>query len=305
MPPANARQAYLVEGATPIPNEVGTAPGQWLMAEARVAVLLPGPPSELHPMLEKFVLPRLRKTFPSRPQADAHLHFVGMPESLVDQRVRPLITRAEKKLGGDVQFTILAKLGLVDLDIFVTRASRPQAERELAALTRAVQRKMGSAFYGINDAFPLEKVVQDQFLKKRMTLALAESCTGGFLASRLTDIPGSSDYFLGSVVSYANQVKSDTLGVPAELLRDHGAVSRPVAIAMARGVRERLGATWGLSVTGIAGPGGGTPEKPVGLVFLAVAGPQRSYAWKFHFKGSRDAVRQRAVIAALNVLRAL
>jgi nicotinamide-nucleotide amidase len=159
MPPANARQAYLVEGATPIPNEVGTAPGQWLMAEARVAVLLPGPPSELHPMLEKFVLPRLRKTFPSRPQADAHLHFVGMPESLVDQRVRPLITRAEKKLGGDVQFTILAKLGLVDLDIFVTRASRPQAERELAALTRAVQRKMGSAFYGINDAFPLEKVV--------------------------------------------------------------------------------------------------------------------------------------------------
>jgi nicotinamide-nucleotide amidase len=306
MPAANERQAFLVRGARPIDNANGTAPGQWIeLAGEQAVVLLPGPPTEMQPMVEKYVLPLLKKRFPSRPRASAHLHFVGLPESVVDDRVRPLVEKASRKLGSDVQFTILAHLGLVDLDIFVTADKAAKAKSMLNDLVRGVREAVGDDFYGMNEDYPLERVVGNVFRKKKMTLSLAESCTGGMLASRLTDIPGSSDFLLGSVVSYSNEVKSTALGVVAELIRTHGAVSKEVAVAMADGVRRATGSTYSLGVTGIAGPGGATASKPVGLVYIAVSGPEGTKAYEYRYKGSRDVIRQRAVTQSLDLLRRL
>ncbi len=308
MPPANKRQAFLLERATPIPNSVGTAPGQWLTMpqchphvrgnDRKILVLLPGPPTELVPMLGGFILPKLRKIFPQPPRAEAHLHFVGLPESVVDHKVRPIIARAT-----GVDFTILAHLGLVDLDIFASGATNTKATGRLKTLVRAIQRKTRKSFYGMDDDYPLEKVVMKHFLSQKATLAVAESCTGGMLAKRLTDIAGSSTYFLGGIVSYSNRVKESELGVPLPTLRRFGAVSKETAAAMAKGVRQNLGSIWGIGITGIAGPGGGTPSKPVGLVYIGLAGPRTTRTYEFRFRGSRDAIRRRAVIAVLDLLR--
>jgi len=303
MPPANQRQAYLIEGAHPIANQVGTAPGQWIQLARRpaptsVLILLPGPPSEMNPMLDGVVLPRLRKAFPAAPMAEAHLHFVGVPESIVDHKVRPIIA-GEK----GVQFTILAHLGLVDFDIFVTASSQARARKHLASIVRKVRRAMGSAFYGMDRDYPLEKVVLESLRWRKATLAVAESCTGGMLAKQLTDIPGSSVSFVGGVVSYSNEVKGSFLGVSETLIKKFGAVSRPVAAAMASGIRARMGSTWGMGITGIAGPAGGTRTKPVGLVYIGLAGPGMRKTLDLHLRGSRDAIRQRTVIAALDMLR--
>jgi nicotinamide-nucleotide amidase len=305
MPPANRRQAWLVEGARPIENLVGTAPGQWYEQGNKVLILLPGPPSELNPMLEKFVLPMLAKKFPARPSAEAHLHFVGVPESVVDQRVRPLILRAQKISGAEFRFTILAHLGLVDFDTFVSHARLPRAKQALASLVREIAKRMGKRMYGMNEGYPLEKVVAEHFKSKKTTLSLAESCTGGLLSAQLTAIPGSSKFFLGGVVSYSNDVKAGALGVPKTLLAKHGAVSPEVARSMAENIRRLTRSTWGLSLTGIAGPAGGTPKKPVGLVYLGLSGARGSRAIEFRFSGSRDTIRQRAVIASLDLLRRL
>src|SRR5258706_7095124 len=288
MPPANKRQAYLLEGARQMANSVGTAPGQWLeipamssqqratstnpknhsslIAHRSLLILLPGPPSELAPMLEKIVLTRLRRTYPPKPRVEAHLHFVGLPESQVDHLVRPVIARAS---GAD--FTILAHLGLLDLDIFVPGKTRAQAARHLAAIVRAIRLKTGRAFYGMNEDYPLEKVVMNHFISHQATLAVAESCTGGMLATHLTNVAGSSKYFLGGIVSYSNQVKTVALGVPRQTLAAHGAVSKETAAAIGESVRPRLGSPWGVGITGVAGPGGGTAKKPVGLVYIGLA----------------------------------
>ncbi len=303
MPDANKRQAYLLQGAEVIPNPVGTAPGQWLKLDERVLVLMPGPPSELYPMLETVVLPRLKKAFPSKPTAEAHLHFVGVPESVVDQKIRPIINRAQSGKHDRIQFTILAHLGLVDFDIFVSSTSLSRARQSLQRVVRAVRKAVGDSWYGSDADYPLEKVVGDLFRRKKATLATAESCTGGMLSSRLTDIPGSSDFLLEGIVSYSNEAKQRDLGVPADMLKKHGAVSEPVARAMAQGIRERAGATWGVGITGIAGPRGGTTAKPVGLVYIALSSKNRSFCHPYHFRGSRQSVRERAVLAALDLLR--
>jgi nicotinamide-nucleotide amidase len=303
MPTENARQADVLDGARVIPNPVGTAPGQWLEFEghSKVLILLPGPPSELYPMLEQTVLPGLKKLFAPLPTAEAHLHFVGVPESIIDHKVRPIVARMRKKAG--IRFTILAHLGLVDLDIFVSDASASRAKKIVRQIADSVRRVVGSAFYGMDADYPLEKVVGDRFRSKKATLAIAESCTGGMLAARLTDIAGSSDFVIESHVTYSNDSKVRTLGIAKELLAKHGAVSKPVAIAMAQGVRERAGSTWGMAVTGIAGPGGGSRLKPVGLVFTALSSKKRLVCTKHQFLGSRTTIRERAVLAMLDQLR--
>lgn len=301
MPPANARQAYLLQGAQAIPNAVGTAPGQWLEGQGprrSLIILLPGPPSELVPMLDAYVMPRLKRGFARGAQAEAHLHFVNVPESEVDHKVRPVIARDKT-----ADFTILAQPGLVDLDIFTTAATQKAADAHLSRLVRAVKQKTGRAFYGMNADYPLEQVILKGFLKSRQTLALAESCTGGALAKHLTDCAGSSGYFLGSLTTYSNASKSSFLGVPDALLKKAGAVSKEVALAMATGAREKFRSTWGLSITGIAGPGGGTAKKPIGLVYIALSGPKGRKAHVFRFAGNRSRIRFRAVIAALDLLR--
>jgi nicotinamide-nucleotide amidase len=168
-----------------------------------------------------------------------------------------------------------------------------------------VKQAVGGAWYGSNQDYPLEKVVGDRFRAKKATLALAESCTGGLLASRLTDIPGSSDFLKEACVTYSNESKVRLLGVAEASLAKHGAVSKPVAIEMAQGIRSRAGTTFGVGITGIAGPGGGTAAKPVGLVYISVVTAQKTICQEHRFGGNRDIIRQRAVLAALDLLRAL
>jgi len=324
MPPMNARQADVLRGARVIPNGFGTAPGQWLQRQWKVEsevwrvkdkgllpltfhplqtlVLLPGPPRELKPMLEEFVIPELRKAYKARPRAEGHLHFVGIPESLADQKIRPIIKRYEKKSGLHVDFTILAHLGLVDFDVFVEAASPRLAHSAMQAIVSAIQKRLKNFCYGLNDNYPLEKVVGHLLGQHKKTLSVAESCTGGLLAAQLTEIAGSSDYFLGGVVAYANRIKENQLGVAADMLRHKGAVSAEVAVAMAQGIRARLHSDYGIGITGIAGPGGGTPEKPVGLVFIALSTPRQTVVKEFRFSSARDVVRQRATTAALEML---
>lgn len=301
MPPANARQAYLLSGARAIPNSVGTAPGQWLDWRGPhrcVLILLPGPPSELNPMLETHVLPRLKKEFPQGARAEAHLHFVNVPESHVDHRVRPIVARES---GAD--FTILAQPGLVDLDVFVTGGTQKIVKARLSRIVKAIKTKTRSSFYGMDPEHPLERVVMNGFLSARETLAVAESCTGGELSKKLTDIPGSSSYFLGSVTSYSNTAKNSLLDVPETMIRAHGAVSAPVAQAMADGTRARFGSDWAISITGVAGPDGGTSKKPVGLVFMALSSARTRKTYRFQFAGNRSRIRFRATVAALDLLR--
>lgn len=298
MPPTNARQAYLVEGASAIPNSVGTAPGQWLDLGQKIVVMLPGPPSELHPMVDRVLLPKLKALVKAPPSVEAHLHFVGVPESIVDDRIRPIIDREP-----GVQFTILAHLGLVDFDIFVTGTSIQAARKRLTRIVKKIRSKMGKAFYGVDENSSLERVILKSFRAKKETLAVAESCTGGMLAQRLTDIAGSSAYFQGGVISYSDGVKRTVLNVSTEILSTFGAVSKQAAIAMAHGVQKVCNSTWGLSITGIAGPDGGTARKPVGLVFIGLSGPRATRVFEYRFHGSRDAIRQRSVIAALDLLR--
>jgi nicotinamide-nucleotide amidase len=191
----------------------------------------------------------------------------------------------------------------VDFDIFVTEKTLTKARACLRELVEGVQSRLEKSFYGMDSDYPLEKVVGDHFRRTRNTLAIAESCTGGMLSARLTDIPGSSGFLLGGVVSYNNRVKQDLLAVPADMIKRHGAVSSEVAGAMAAGARRQTGASVGLSITGIAGPGGATPQKPVGLVFIGLSKGKRTQVQEFHFTGSRDAIRQRSVIASLDWLR--
>ena len=304
MPPMNARQADVLAGARVIANALGTAPGQWLeWAPGKILLLMPGPPRELHPMLEAFVLPALRRVFKARPRAEGHLHFVGIGESRVDAKIRPLLRKYAKKKNVRVDFTILAHLGLVDFDIFVEAERLARAQRTLAALVGEIERRLRRFCYGIDENYPLEKVVGDALRARRATLAVAESCTGGLLAAHLTNVAGSSDYFLGGIVAYTNLIKEEELGVPGPLLRRSGAVSAEVAAALAGGVRRKLGSTYGVGITGIAGPGGATRGKPVGLVFIGIATPRRVFVKEFNFSGTRDAVRVRAVTATLDILR--
>jgi len=303
MPPMNARQADVMRGAEILPNGFGTAPGQWLeWSPGKILILLPGPPRELKPMLD-IVLARLRRVFKTRPRVERHLHFVGIPESRADQKIRPLIRRYSRTPGVQVDFTILAHLGLVDFDIFVEADRARHATRMADTIVKAIQQRLCRYFYGLGERHTLERAVGDALLAARATVSVAESCTGGLLSAQLTELPGSSVYFLGGVVAYSNRMKETQLEVPAELLARHGAVSAPVARAMAQGIRARVDSTYGIGITGIAGPGGGTKDKPVGLVFIALATPQRTRVQKFLFTGARDVVRARAVTAALDLLR--
>jgi nicotinamide-nucleotide amidase len=223
------------------------------------------------------------------------LRFYGASESEI---ARSLADSGGE--GGGVEVTICARDFEIHVDLFAEPEARARAD-ELAAGLRA---RSGRNLFAEDDR-PLAAMVLDLCREQRLTLATAESCTGGLVAARLTAIPGSSDVFVGGVVAYSNEVKAGELGVPDEVLERHGAVSAEAAEAMARGARERLGADVAVSVTGVAGPGGGTPEKPVGLVFLHVEGPDGFLARRLDFPGDRDAIRGRATAAALHLVRTL
>jgi nicotinamide-nucleotide amidase len=306
MPESNRVQALVPRGATVLPNPRGTAPGLWVEDDrGRAVILLPGVPREMRGLLHEEVLPRLAQRQARAPAGETvvvrsrTVRTTGVAESQLADRVGPL----EDTLA---PLTLAYLPGEVGVDLRLTAWDLPaaQAERRLADGVAVLRAAVGAGCYGENDA-DLAAVVLDLLRARGATLAVAESCTGGMLGARLTAIPGSSRVFLGGIVAYADQVKTAQLGVPTEMLREHGAVSEAVVRAMAEGARRAFAAGAALAITGIAGPDGGTAEKPVGTVWLAAALGGETRAVRVRFLGARDEVRARAAQGALNLLRRL
>jgi nicotinamide-nucleotide amidase len=297
----NRRQAMVPRGAVVLDNPNGSAPGLLLANGRTDLVLLPGPPREMTPMLDAVIRDRLAGRGGGAALFRRVLKITGRPESEVDARAEPIYS-AWTTQPVPISTTILAALGQIELHL--TAAARNQDEAS-AALDRAVgqlQEALGPSVYSV-DGRPLEAVVGEMLRDRRLTIAVAESCSGGLLASRLTDVPGSSAYFERGTVCYSNRSKVELLGVSEDLIRDHGAVSEPVASAMAEGAAARARTNVGVGITGIAGPGGGTPEKPVGTVVVAVALDGQIKVRTLKLFGGRDMVKFQSAQAALNMLR--
>ena len=294
--PGVRKQATIPEGAVSL-GLAGTAPGLVLESGTCVVVVLPGPPPELRRLwgraLDAEAVRRVLER--ARPPERRLLRFFGASESAV--------AKALADAGGDgdgVEATICARDFEIHVDLIVDPGAEARADELVEGLTEPLERQLFS-----RDARPVEELVLAACRARGLTLATAESCTGGLVAQRLTSVPGASDVFVGAVVAYSDEVKARELGVPSETLERHGAVSAEAAAAMAAGARERLGADVAIAVTGIAGPGGGTDEKPVGLVFMHAEGPDGGRGLDFHFAGDRASIRSRAAVTSLHLVRRL
>jgi len=297
----NAKQADILEGATVLPNLNGTASGQWLSGQfedrERIVILLPGPPHEMKALFETEVRERLRAKVPPAHLFTRTLKVAMLGESAVDARVAPIYKRYS-----DVETTILAGAGEIELH-FKTRAATLEAAQARAdEVAGLVEDELDDAVYS-RDGQSLEQIVGYWLQMRGATLAAAESCTGGLLAERITTIAGSSRYFLGGAVVYSNALKTELAGVPTEMIERHGAVSREVAAALAEGIRYRCESTMGVGITGVAGPGGGTAEKPVGLVYHAVASDRGTEIIQRNYPGDRKRIRRFASTMALDMVR--
>jgi nicotinamide-nucleotide amidase len=291
----NRSQAEVPRGAIVLPNPRGTAPGLWLESDRGIAIMLPGVPAEMRGLLHEQVLPRLasRGASTTRPILSRTVRTFGLPESSLAQRLEGMESAV-----APLSLAYLPGVHGVDLRLTSWGLARPDAEARLAEGAARLRQAAGDSVYGM-DEDDLAALVLDLLRARGQLLAVAESCTGGMLGQRVTEVPGSSQVFLGGVIAYANQVKTAELAVSEELIAAKGAVSEEVAHAMAIGAAHRLGADAAVSITGIAGPDGGTAEKPVGLVYLGVWVAGEVEVQRSVFPGSRTEIRQRACQAAL------
>jgi nicotinamide-nucleotide amidase len=303
MPEINRRQAMVPDGAAIIPNPNGTAVGLWLDHEGGVVVLLPGPPRELKPMIEVLAQERLAARADGSRVLSRVLRIAGQTESHAEEIARTFFERW-RAAGLGIEATTLASPGSIDFYLSLRGSETDAVAHLLEAAVGELSAAFGEDGYATGEQ-SMEQVVGAQLRARGYTVAAAESCTGGLLTSRLTDVPGSSAYVVSSIVAYANDAKTALLGVPAELIARHGAVSEPVALAMAAGIRTRAGSTIGIGITGIAGPDGGTPEKPVGTVAIAIDGPWTSHVRTRQLLGGREHIKFWATQAALDDLRRL
>ncbi len=297
MPQNNVRQALVPEGAEWLENKNGTAPGIWIEHDRALVMMLPGPPHELKALFEAQCLPRLERLAPGEQIRTRVLKVAGLPESEVDARVLPLYKPYQNPVT-----TILSSSGAIEVHLRAHAPSAEEAERLLTGLSEKMELALGDHVFSTRGE-TIEEVVGMYLVMKQKTLATAESCTGGLLSERLTRVAGSSDFFLGGVVCYSNALKTSLVGVAPSLLEKHGAVSRPVAQALAEGIRRRTSASLGIGITGIAGPGGGTPQKPVGLVFIGLADERGTEVREFRFPGDRERIRLLSSQFALEMLR--
>ena len=297
MPAVNKKQAYVIEGGKPLKNRKGTAPGIWLDTGSEIVILLPGPPHELKPMLDSSVWPELQK-FRKKHTCRRVLKITGLTESKIETLISNLYPQEPH-----LNLTTLAYPGQIEIHITAhSEKSQDEAEKSVETLENTLLDKLKENVFSSRGE-ELEEVVGRLLRLHQKTLAAAESCTGGFLGHRLTNVPGSSDYFLQSMVVYSNDAKSYQLGVSSDLIERHGAVSPQVATAMAAGIRQKAGASFGLAITGIAGPTGGTPEKPVGLVYTALAWDNGTEVVKNFFLGNREMVKFQSTQKALDMIR--
>jgi nicotinamide-nucleotide amidase len=297
MPEINKRQAFIIDGAEVLPNPNGSAVGMMLDLGEKLLVVLPGPPRENRPMYENFVAAKVRELAGEVFVKRRLLRVSGIGESAVDEKIAPIY-----KAYPTVRTSILFSKSEIELHLAARAESGKEADDTLEELAGKIVDALGMAVFAVNGE-TLEQVVGQMLTKRGKTLAVAESCTGGVIGMRLTDVPGSSVYFLEGAITYSNEAKMRTLNVPERTLIDHGAVSAETAEAMAAGIRERAGADYGISVTGIAGPDGGSEEKPVGTVFIGYSDVEKTRSIKFTFPGDRELVRWRSSQAALDYLR--
>ncbi len=297
MPEINSRQAMVVEGSEVLDNPNGSAPGMYLEHEGRSIVLLPGPPREMRPMFEGLILPKLAAKAGDVRVVRRVLRVSGLGESAVDERIAPVYTQYKNP-----QTTILFNKSEIEIHLTAQGKTEQEAELLLDGLAGQIEERLGESIFAFRGE-TLEEVVGLRLAVSGFTLAVAESCTGGLVAQRVTEVPGSSVYFREGVVTYSNESKVRLLGVPYDLIAEYGAVSAPVAEAMAEGVRLRAETDFGISVTGIAGPGGGSEDKPVGLVYIALSDDAHTEHRKLLLPGDRTLIRWRASQAALDLLR--
>jgi nicotinamide-nucleotide amidase len=297
MPENNIRQAMVPEGAEILSNTRGTAPGLWLETRGRIIILLPGPPDEMEAIFEHEVERRLARRSAGLRLVKREIRVTGLPESRLEELIAPIYTGY-----ADVETTILAGQGEIQIHPRMWSADAEAARRTLDELTSKIESALGEHIFSSHgEAF--ENVVAAALVANHATIATAESCTGGLLAERLTRVPGSSAYFVGGVVCYSDESKTAFAGVPGETINTHGSVSAEVAVALAEGIRRRSGAMMGVGITGVAGPGGGTPEKPAGTVHIALASEKQRRESRFLFPGDRERVRWQASQVALDWVR--
>jgi len=297
MAEVNKRQALIIEGADILPNDRGTAPGQWVDDSGCSIILLPGPPHELKAMFTRQCLPRLARIVPKQVIRSVVLRVAGMGESDLDQLIAPVYTRYTNPVT-----TVLAAAGDIQVHFRACCATEEETAALLAEVAGPVEALLGDRVYSRNGD-PLEVVVGEALRLRQATLAVAESATGGLLAERITSVPGSSAYFLGGFLTYTNRMKTELLGVDENLIEEFGAVSNQVAEAMAMGARRRTGATYALSITGLAGPDGGEEKVPVGTTCIALADPAGCHVFSRQFLGDRARNRAFSAQAALDLLR--
>jgi len=301
MPENNAQQADVLQGGVMLPNAKGTAPGQWLETEfegrPRIVALMPGPPHELQAMWEVEVMPRLRDKVPPAAIATRVLKVAMMGESMVDQRTAPIYKKYP-----NVETTVLAGQGQVEFHLRATAATQEEAQAEVDRLAGELEDELDDAVFSTQGE-SLEEIVNYYLQMRGAKLAVAESCTGGMVAERITSVAGSSRSFLGGAVVYSNDLKTLFADIPPLMIEAHGAVSREVALALAENIRELCNADIGVGVTGIAGPGGGTAEKPVGLVYIAVSNGHKHEVVQRRYFGDRERVRRWASQQALDMVR--
>lgn len=294
----NLRQAMMPEGAIVVENHRGTAPGVIIEHAGKTIIHLPGPPMELEHMFENAILPYFANRFGSQGLIVSKvLRTFGLGESALEERIHDYIL-AQK----NPTLALLARSGEIHVRLTAKGDTAEVAHLLIGELEPKIRERIGEFVFG-TDEQALEQVVGEGLIAKKYTLSIAESCTGGSVSARLTDIPGSSAYLMGSVVAYSNRVKTDFVGVPENIIQGKGAVSEETACAMAEGIRKRVVTDIGVGVTGIAGPDGGTAEKPVGLVYIAVAGPNGTVVEEERFTGQRSGIKTRAVNATLDLLR--
>jgi nicotinamide-nucleotide amidase len=293
----NKRQAMVIEGADVLPNDRGTAPGQWVEESGSAIMLLPGPPHELKAMFERQCLPRLQRLVPPLVIRTLFLRVAGMSESDLDQLIAPVYTKYQNPVT-----TILAAAGDLQIHLRARCATVAEADALLAEVGGPIELLLGDRLYSRNGD-PLDVIVGQMLRKRHATVAVAESATGGMLGERFTSAPGSSDYFMGGFITYTNPMKTELLGVPLEILEKFGAVSAETAEAMAAGARLRTGATYALSITGLAGPDAGREKVPVGTMYVGLADAAGVTSLHRQFIGDRTRIRTFTCQMALDLLR--
>src|SRR5438093_649252 len=297
MPANNARQALVPVGARILENPVGTAPGLWIEHEGCHILVLPGPPRELQVIFEESCMPRLSELSGGTRLATQVFKVIGLTESRLDEMIAPIYTRYKNPAT-----TILAAAGEIHVHLIAKGKSDEDAKRVLTELADKIEYELGDFVFSRGEE-SLEQIVGYYLLMRQMTLAVAESCTGGLISQRITSVPGSSSYFLCGVTCYSNASKIELAGIPPLLIEMNGAVSQEVAKGLAEGIRLKTGATIGLGVTGIAGPAGGSVEKPVGLVHIALSLDDTIEHQEHRFGGDRERIRLWASQAALDMVR--